>query len=123
MDIKTFKYDKLIAIVKKLGSSPLYQVSIVGMGDHFETSIEAAGQKEAADHVIEELTFAAHHPHKFFNRRKLAAETSGGTPLEVQAMIDVANEAVAYAERNKEYLVSAVLSIDEKSTRQLGGVR
>ncbi len=121
MTTEAFKFDKLIATVKKLGSSNLYHVKVTGMGDEFETSVPAEDHAAAAHHVVEELTFAAHHPHKFFNRRKLAAQESGETAREVQKMIDVANEAVSYAARNKESLINAVHAIDEDRARKLGG--
>jgi len=119
-DPAAYKLNKLIVTAKRLGTSRLYLVKLIGMGDQFQTSVEADGPKQAAVHVVEELTFAAHHPHKFFNRRKLAARQSGAQGHEYDRMIEVANEAVGYAAINKDYLVNAVYDIDEDNMRRLG---
>lgn len=120
-DPEAFKLDKLIVTAKQLGSSSLYLVKIVGMGDQFQTSVESDSPMNAAVHVVEELTFAAHHPHKFFNRRKLAAQKSGAHGYDFDKMIEVANEAVGYAAINKQNLVKAVFSLDDGTFRRLGG--
>jgi len=120
-DQEAYKLDKLIVTAKQLGSSSLYLVKLIGMGDQFQTSVEAASPMEAAVYVVEELTFAAHHPHKFFNRRKLAAQRSGAMGHEFDRMIEVANEAVGYAAINKENLVKAVFALDDGTFRKLGG--
>ncbi len=119
-DPEAYKLDKLIVTAKKLGTSNLYLVKLVGMGDQFQTSVEANSAKEAAVHVVEELTFAAHHPHKFFNRRKLAAQQSRAQGHEYDRMIELANEAVGYAAINKKHLVNAVYAIDDDNVRRLG---
>lgn len=38
MTTEVFKFNKLIATVKRLGSSDLYWVHLTGMGDEFKTS-------------------------------------------------------------------------------------
>lgn len=119
-DPEAYKLDKLIVTAKQLGTSNLYLVRLVGMGDQFQTSVEAKSAKEAAMHVVEELTFAAHHPHKFFNRRKLAAQQCGASGHDFDKLIEVANEAVGYAAMNKTNLVNAVYAIDEDNVRRLG---
>lgn len=124
MEIEVFKFDKLIATVKQLGyfaSYGLYHVTVTGMGDEFEASLEALNHSLAAKEVIGELLFAAEHPRKFFNRRKLAAEQSGATGHDLLKMIDIANEAVAYADRNVQYLERAVQAIYRRRSRRLGG--
>jgi hypothetical protein len=120
-DQEAYKLDKLIVTAKQLGSSKLYLVKIIGMGDQFQTSVEAKDPMEAAVHVVEELTFAAHHPHKFFNRRKVAAQQSGAQGHDFDKMIEVANEAVGYAALNKQNLVKAVFALDNGTFRKLGG--
>lgn len=120
-DPAAYKMDKLIVTAKQLGSSKLYLVKIIGMGDQFQTSVEAQSPFEAATHVIEELTFAAHHPYKFFNRRKLAAQHSKAQGHAFDEMIQVANEAVGYAALNKENLLKAVFALDDGTYRKLGG--
>lgn len=120
-DPAAYKLDKLIVTAKQLGSTRLYLVKIIGMGDQFQTSVEALSPFDAAKHVIEELTFAAHHPHKFFNRRKLAAQQSGAMGHEYDKMIEVANEAVGYAALNKTNLIKAVFALDDGTYRKLGG--
>ena len=124
MKIQTFKYGKLIAIVTRLTEQKhLYEVDLVGMGDGLTVNLEAETHQRAADQVIEDLFFASEHPHIFFNRRKVAAEQSGATGHDLQRMIDLANQAVAYADRNREFLIDAVRSIDNDTTRKLGGSR
>lgn len=121
-DPAAFKMDKLIVTAKQLGSSDLYTVKLIGMGDQFQTSVEARSPFEAAKHVVEELTFAAHHPYKFFNRRQLAARHA--TKAQGHAydeMIALANEAVGYAALNKENLIKAVFAMDDGTFRKLGG--
>lgn len=120
-DQEAYKLNKLIVTAKQLGSSGLYLVKLIGMGDQFQTSVEASNFMEAAVHVVEELTFAAHHPHKFFNRRKLAAQRSGAMGHEFDRMLEVANEAVGYAAINKQNLVKAVFALDDGTFRKLGG--
>lgn len=120
-DPRAYKLDKLIVTAKKLGSSRLFLVKIIGMGDQFQTSVEANSPFEAASHVIEELTFAAHHPYKFFNRRKLAAQQAKAHGHAFDEMIALANEAVGYAALNKENLIKAVFSLDDGTFRKLGG--
>lgn len=120
MDPAIFKVGPLIVKAKRLGSSSLYHVEITGEGDTFSTDLEAKSVEEAASHLVEELTFAAHHPHKFFNRRKRAAEQSGATGHKLEKMIDVANAAVSYADRNRESLIDAISAIDDQRTRKLG---
>jgi hypothetical protein len=119
-DPEAYKLDKLIVTAKQLGASNLYLVKLIGMGDQFQTSVEARSAKEAALHVVEELTFASHHPHKFFNRRKLAAQQSGARGHDFDKLIEVANEAVGYAALNKVNLVNAVYAIDDDTVRRLG---
>jgi len=121
MSVEVFRFGKLIATSKRLGSSDLYHVRLTGLSDEFETSVEAADHLDAVRHVIDELTFAAHHPHKFFNRRKLAAQQSGARGHDLERMIVVANEAVAYAVRMKEHLIKAVYAFEECTFRKLGG--
>ena len=121
MSTEVFKFDKLIATVKRLGSSDLFHVRLTGMGYEFETTLEGLNQSLTAKEVIYELLFAAEHPHKFFNRRKLAAEQSGATGHDLQKMIDVANEAVLYADRNKQHLEKAVRMIEGRTVRKLAG--
>lgn len=120
-DPAAYKLDKLIVTAKQLGSSRLYLVKIIGMGDQFQTSVEALTPFEAAKHVVEELTFAAHHPYKFFNRRQQAAKQSKAQGHAYDEMIQVANEAVGYAALNKENLVKAVFALDDGTFRKLGG--
>jgi|SRR4029078_5367582 hypothetical protein len=120
-DPAAYKLDKLIVTAKQLGSSRLFLVKIIGMGDQFQTSVEANSPIEAAKDVVEELTFAAHHPHKFFNRRKLAAQQSGAMGHDFDKMIEVANEAVGYAALMKENLIRAVFALDDGTFRKLGG--
>lgn len=120
-DPEAYKLNKLIVTAKQLGSSPLFLVKIIGMGDQFQTSVSANSAFEAAKHVVEELTFAAHHPYKFFNRRKLAAQQAKAHGHAFDEMIALANEAVGYAALNKENLVKAVFALDDGSFRKLGG--
>lgn len=120
-DPEAYKLDKLIVTAKQLGSSRLFLVKIIGMGDQFQTSVEANSSFDAAKDVIEELTFAAHHPHKFFNRRKLAAQQSGAMGHDFDKMIEVANEAVGYAALMKENLIRAVYALEDGTFRKLGG--
>lgn len=119
-DQGAYKLDKLIVTVKQLGTSKLYLVKIVGMGDQFQASVEANSPMQAAAHVVEELAFAAHHPHKFFNRRKLAAQQSGAMGHEYDRMIEIANEAVSYAAGNQNHLQKALRAIEQKKMRKLG---
>lgn len=120
-DQQAYKLDKLIVTAKQLGSSNLYLVKIIGMGDQFQTAVESDSPMNAAIHVVEELTFAAHHPHKFFNRRRLAAQKSGAMGHDFDKMLEVANEAVGYAAINKRNLVKAVFALDDGTFRKLGG--
>jgi len=120
-DPAAYKLDKLIVTAKQLGSSRLFLVKIIGMGDQFQTSVEANSPIEAAKDVVEELTFAVDHPHKFFNRRKLAAQQSGAMGHDFDKMIEVANEAVGYAALMKENLIRAVFALDDGTFRKLGG--
>jgi hypothetical protein len=122
MKIQTYKYGKLIAIVTRLSDQKhLYEVDLVGMGDGLTVNLEAQTHKEAANQVIEDLFFASEHPQIFFNRRKIGAEQSGATGHDLQRMIDLANEAVSYADRNREQLEVSVRAIDRGNTQKLGG--
>jgi len=124
MKIQTFKYGKLIAIVTRLTElKHLYEVDLVGMGDGLTVNLEAQTHQQAANQVIEDLYFASEHPQIFFNRRKIGAEQSGATGHDLQRMIDLANAAVSYADRNREQLEVAVRAIDSDNTRKLGGPR
>lgn len=112
-DKEAYKSDKLTVTAKPIESSKFYLVKIIGLGDQFQTSVEATSAMKAAKHVVEELTFAAHHPHEFFNRRRLAAQRSGAMGYDFDKMIEVANEAVGYAALNKRNFSHVVYSIDE----------
>lgn len=120
MDPESFKFGPLIVTAKRLGSSRLYHVEIRGQGDSFEADMEAENAEDAAYHLVHQLEYAAHHPHKFFNRRKMAAQNSGAQGHDLQHMIDIANVAVAYADRNREHLEAAIRSMVYKNARKLG---
>jgi hypothetical protein len=120
MDPEAFKFGPLIVTAKQLGSSRLYHVEIRGQGDSFATDLEADSGHDAAHHLVYQLEYASQHPHKFFNRRKMAAQDSGAKGHDLQYMIDVANIALAYADRNREHLKAAVRSIASDRARKLG---
>lgn len=120
MSIEVFKLGPLIATVKTLSSRCLYRVGLTGEGDSFEASVESPDALFAVAEVVLQLAFAADHPKKFFNRRKLAADRSGAEGHDLQKMIDVANEAVQYAARNAGELKRAVESLKQHTARKLG---
>lgn len=113
-DPQVFRLGKLIAYVRKLGSSDLYEVRLVGLGKFFETFIPADNEESAAYEVIQELVFAATHPKKFFIRRKFAAEQyASESPHRVEKMIEHANDAISYAQKMKRYLINAINMLNE----------
>lgn len=120
MDPESFKFGPLIVTAKRLGSSRIYHVEIRGQGDSFGTDLEADSAHDAAHHLVYQLEYAAHHPQPFFNRRKMAAINSGAEGHRLLHMIDVANAAVGYADRNREHLIAALRAIASESARRLG---
>lgn len=119
MSVEVFKFGPLIATVKHLGSSDLYRVTLTGKGDVFEASVETTGHMEAAAEVVQELASAAEFPQRFFSRRKIAAVQSGAEGALLLDMMDVANEAILYAARNKRHLEDAVRAIDDDRARSI----
>lgn len=122
MEEHAFKFDKLIATVKRLGKTDLYKVILTGNGSTFTTFMYAENHATAAHNVIDELLVAARHPKAFRIRRtheidEMRADAAAPNPGD---MIDKMNEALAYADRQKAALEKAEEALNEGRARRLG---